>query len=499
MHKSFKDLISEASVGKAAISRASVNIVKYLQKHLDKEFKPCDGNIYANGSGTYTGYLFICPADNAAIRVNWAGTKFHSINVWNNYVDEVSPAMEIFTGKIAPGEASFARLLPEIAAAIKDRGFASEDDEPMDELAESSNVNEAYEYNGKTYSTKVDIVHAMYDEGKSVEEIKNAVGYPPGHIRNLIARYKGELGSVQKSKSGKVKVVKGVPETILPNKGTQKADEVLDDTEYADPQIVFSDLQQYVTLVGRRLIPALLITGQGGVGKSFTVTEILNKYGSKGKEYVIMKGRCTPAAMYKFLYNHYNQICVFDDCDSVFGSEDGMNVLKGALDSGNPREISWMTKGSDIVDTFGIESHEECEQALAAWSAENKGRDGTPSYYQFRGGVIFISNLTKRDIYKKDRAILSRCTVVDIVLRAKDVINRIETVLPHIKVYDIDGHNIANDEGKKIVFDFIKSDEFQNHPKMRGKEVNFRMFNQVYTYWYAGFENWKDLSFRAGG
>ena len=68
-----------------------------------------------------------------------------------------------------------------------------------------------------------------------------------------------------------------------------------------------------------------------------------------------MKGRCTPSAMYKFLYNHYNQICVFDDCDSVFGSEDGMNILKGALDSGNPREISWMTKGPDIVDTFGID------------------------------------------------------------------------------------------------------------------------------------------------
>ena len=257
MHKSFKDLISEASVGKADIRRASVNIVKYLQKHLDKEFKPCDGNIYANGSGTYTGYLFICPADNAAIRVNWAGTTFHSINVWNNYVEEASPAMEIFTGKIVPGEASFARLLPEIVAAIKDGGFASEDDEPMDELAESTNVNEAYTYNGKTYGTKVDIVHAMYDEGKSVEEIKAAVGYPPGHIRNLIARYKGELGSVQKSASGKVKVVKGVPETILPNKGTKKADEVLDDTEYADPEIVFSDLSQYVTLVGRRLIPAL--------------------------------------------------------------------------------------------------------------------------------------------------------------------------------------------------------------------------------------------------
>lgn len=502
MHKTFKELVNEAAVRPTERKRASLNIVKFLQKRLNKEYKPCDGNIYANSSGTYTGYLYICPTDNSAIRVNWDGKTFHSINVWDDYINNAIPTMEIFTSKIAPGQASFARLLPEIADAIKNGGFSSEDDDDMlddpdDELAES--VNEAYEYNGKTFKTKVDIVYAMYDEGKSIDEIKTATGYPPGWIRKLIARHTGELTSVQKSESGKVKVIKGVAETIMPNKGTKKADAILDDTEYADPDVVFSDLSQYVTLVGRRLIPALMITGQGGIGKSYTVSEILNKYGAKGKEYVIMKGRCTPSAMYKFLYNHYNQICVFDDCDSIFNSEDGMNILKGALDSGNPREISWMTKGPDIIDTFGVESHEECEEILSAASEDRKGAPVTPSYFVFKGGVIFISNLTKRDIYKKDRAILSRCTVIDIVLRAKDVINRIESVLPTIKIYDIDGNNIANDEGKKIVFDYIKSEEFMNNPRTRGKEMNFRAFNQIYVYWYAGFENWKELAFRAGG
>lgn len=498
MHKTFKELVNEASVRPMERKRASTNIAKFLQKTLNKEYKPCDGNIYANGTGTYTGYLFICPSDNSAIRVNWDGKTFYSINVWNDYINDKNPALEIFTGKVIPGQASFARLLPEIAAAIKDGGFASEDDEPMDDIGDEP-VNEAYEYNGKPYKTKVDIVHAMYDEGKSVDEIKSTTGYPPGWIRKLIARYTGEQTAVQKSASGKVKVIKGSAETILPSKGTKKADAILDDTEYADPNVVFSDLSQYVTLVGKRLVPALMITGQGGIGKSYTVSEILNKYGAKGKEYVIMKGRCTPSAMYKFLYNHYNQICVFDDCDSIFNSEDGMNILKGALDSGNPREISWMTKGPDIVDTFGVESHEECEEILSAASEDRKGAPVTPSYFIFKGAVIFISNLTKRDIYKKDRAILSRCTVIDIVLRAKDVINRIETVLPTIKIYDIDGNNIANDEGKQIVMNYIKSDEFLNDPRMRGKECNFRMFNQIYTYLYAGFENWKSLAFRAGG
>lgn len=502
MYKSFKSFLNEATVGKAAIRRSSDNIVKYIQKRIEKTFKPCDGNVYANSAGTFIGYLYISPEDNSAIRVNWEGSKFHSINVWNDYTVEESPAIEIFTSKLGPEDSSFAKLLPEIADAVKNGGFGSEEDfedAGDEEISESRRMNEAFEYNGKVYKNKVEIVKTMYDEGLDRDEIKQNTGLPPGYISKIIANYVNGKNEVQKSGSGKVKVVQGVVETIQPTKTTKKADEKLDDTEYADPDIVFSDLNQYTELVARRLMPALMITGQGGIGKSYGVNSVLSKFGSKGKEFVIMKGHCTAPAMYKFLYNHYNQICVFDDCDSIFNTDDGMNVLKGALDSGNPRELSWLSKGGDIVDTFGIESHEECEAALAEYAASHNGKSGTPSYFQFKGGVIFISNLTKQTIYKKDRALLSRCTCIDIVLSAKDVIKRIETVLPSIKIYNIDGQDISDDAIKQEVFEYISSDEFLENPRMRGKEINFRLFNQCFIYRFAGFENWKQLCFRAGG
>lgn len=508
MKKTFREFINEASVGASDIYPASVKIVKFLEKRLGTTFKEVDGQEYANGSGQYFGLLFISPDGNAAIRINWDGTSFHSINWWNDYSKEMAPAFEIFTGKIAPAQASFARLLPEIAEIIVNGGKTGTEEEEMDEFEEDleeSTINEDYEYNGNVYKSKVEIVNAMYDEGKSVEEIKSATGYPPGHIRNLIAKHTGE-GGPSTSKSGAIKVVKGQPETITPSKATRKAQEMLDDTEYADPDIVFKELDSYVTLIGKGLMPALMITGQGGVGKSFTVTDVLKRFGNKGEDYVIMKGHCTPPAMYKFLYYHYNQICVFDDCDSIFDTADGMNILKGALDSGDPREISWMSKGSDIVDTFGVEDHQEIEASLAEFAAAHGGKEGTPSYFQFEGAVIFISNLSKKEIYKKDRALPSRCTCIDITLRARDVIRRIETVLPHIKIFAAlkgrgknGGRDITNDAIKKEVFEWISSDEFLNDPRMRGKELNFRMFNQVYTYRYAELPDWKQLSFRAGG
>lgn len=475
--KTFKELMTEASVGKSNVYAASVKVVDFLEKSLSKAFHDVDGQKFANNSGTYFGLLFIAD-DGAAIRVNWEDTTFHSINFWDNYGEETTPTMEITVKGLGPEDRSFAKILPEIAAIIKGENYDDED-EDLDESVKIDEASNTYEWEGQHYNGKPELVWALYQQGKSLDEIKTIAGTSPGHVKQIIAKRQGEMEPTV-SKSGKVKAVAGKAETIVPLKATKAADAKLEETEYADPDTIFEELDSYVTLIGKGFMPALMITGQGGIGKSYTVTNVLKQYGSKGEDWVVMKGHCTAPAMYKFLYNHYNQICVFDDCDSIFDTADGMNVLKGALDSGEERELSWMSKGADVVDTFGCETHEEVEQRLAEFSAENNGRDGTPSYFKFEGAVIFISNLNKSVIYKKDRALLSRCTVVDIVLRAKDVIKRIKTVLPTIKIYKAlgpkDKRDITDEKIKQEVFDYISSEEFLSHPKMRGKEINFRRF-----------------------
>ena len=93
--------------------------------------------------------------------------------------------------------------------------------------------------------------------------------------------------------------------------------------------------------------------------------------------------------------------------------------------------------------------------------------------------------------------LLTRCLAVDIKLMAEDIIFKIESILPHIKIYDNNGKDISDDSLKQEVFDFMKSDEFLKDPRMKGKEksMSIRLFTKIYMFRYAGLPNWKELAF----
>lgn len=264
-----------------------------------------------------------------------------------------------------------------------------------------------------------------------------------------------------------------------------------------DPLPVFKQMNTYTLMIAQGLSTALLITGQGGIGKSYNVTRILNAYGKKGKDYVVMKGRSTIAAMYKFLYDNYDKTVVFDDCDSVLQDNDGLNILKGVLDTGEIREVSW--NNSRTVNTFGCETHAEIDAVLEKYAKEHKKikADLIPNYFRFMGSCIFISNLSAADLLKSPAMapLLTRCNTVDIQLTPDEVITKMEVALPGMHIYDAHGKDITREDLKQEVFAYIKSPEFLTDPRLAGKQISFRIFHQAYKFRYAGFPNWKDLSF----
>ena len=263
----------------------------------------------------------------------------------------------------------------------------------------------------------------------------------------------------------------------------------------ADALPIFSTLNAHVMVVGKGLSPALLVTGPGGIGKSFSVEKILSHFGKKNKDFVIMKGKCTPSAMFEFLFKNYDKICVFDDCDSVLSSKEGIAVLKGALDSGRTREISWNTKRADMVDTFDCETRKEVLARLKEWSKAHKGKAGVPNHFQFEGSVIFVSNMTRKELASKDSALLTRCDLVDIKVTRDEVLTRIRYLLPEIKIYDANGKNISKSGLKKEVFRWISSPTFLNDRRMRNKAIDFRVFIKAYKARYANMPNWKQMAF----
>ena len=539
MNKTFSSFLTEATVSGGDTFRASTKIIDFLSKKMGQTYVNLDGQKYTNNSGSYFGFLFVSQTDNSAIRINWEGNKFHSINFWLDWDYTKDPSKEIFVKDAEPGKSSFAKLLPDIAAVLKDINSFDGDNEEQAEDTETDDLDESLlterkvEYEGQLYDNKSALVVKLYEDDKDLQEISSIVQLNKKYIKHILARYLyGKQGSVSEiatalgmanqevreavgaedngddteiPHSEKIKVLRGAKETVVLTNSIKKGEEVLEKTEYADPDIVFDEIDSYVTMAAKELLPALLITGQGGIGKSYNVEKILDQYGKRHETWERVKGKSSAAAMYNTLWYNRNKIVVFDDCDSVLKDPDAINVLKGALDSSNFREISWATKGEGLVYTLDLDDNEEIAQRCQEWSQDHHGKEGIPNHFIFEGEVIFISNLKKAEIYKRDSALLTRCTCIDVVLSAQGVMKRIETVLPYIKVYKAmgargsEGKDITDEEIKKEVFEFMNSDEFLKDPRVRGKDLNFRVFDQLYKLRVGLPDKWKKLAYSCGG
>lgn len=540
MNKTFSSFLTEATVSGGDTFRASTKIIDFLSKKMGQTYVNLDGQKYTNNSGSYFGFLFVSQTDNSAIRINWEGNKFHSINFWLDWDYTKDPTKEIFVKDAEPGKSSFAKLLPDIAAVLKDINSFDDDnneeqaeDTETDDLDESLLTERKIEYEGQLYDNKSALVVKLYEDDKDLQEISSVVQLNKKYIKHILARYLyGKQGTVSEianalgltnqevreavgaedngddteiPHSEKIKVLRGAKETVVLTNSIKKGEEVLEKTEYADPDIVFDEIDSYVTMAAKELLPALLITGQGGIGKSYNVEKILDQYGKRHETWERVKGKSSAAAMYNTLWYNRNKIVVFDDCDSVLKDPDAINVLKGALDSSNFREISWATKGEGLVYTLDLDDNEEIAQRCQEWSQDHHGKEGIPNHFIFEGEVIFISNLKKAEIYKRDSALLTRCTCIDVVLSAQGVMKRIETVLPYIKVYKAmgargsEGKDITDEEIKKEVFEFMNSDEFLKDPRVRGKDLNFRVFDQLYKLRVGLPDKWKKLAYSCGG
>ena len=203
-------------------------------------------------------------------------------------------------------------------------------------------------------------------------------------------------------------------------------------------------------------IRAMIVSGPPGVGKSYGVeTEIekaclFDKLAGKRLRAEVVKGSATPIGLYQTLYKYSdaNSVVVFDDCDSILLDDVALNLLKGALDSGKKRVISWLSESSALR------------------------REGIPDRFEFKGSVIFITNL-KFDKMKSQKlrdhldALQSRCHYLDLTLDTmRDKLLRIRQIAN-------DGQLFAeyefDDETQEEIIDFMA------HNATRFREMSLRM------------------------
>lgn len=176
----------------------------------------------------------------------------------------------------------------------------------------------------------------------------------------------------------------------------------------------FTFVENLVSMVAAGIQTSAVITGEGGLGKTYTVTKTLHENGyadisdfdqmevgstiRRSKSFVTVKGFSTAKGLYRTLFENNDSIIVFDDCDAVLKDPVALNLLKGALDSYGKRIISW---NADMRD------------------------DDLPRSFNFTGRVIFISNLNQEKI---DQAIRSRSVMVDLSMNLDQKIDRMQHI-----------------------------------------------------------------------
>ena len=222
-------------------------------------------------------------------------------------------------------------------------------------------------------------------------------------------------------------------------------------------------------------IRAMIVSGPPGVGKSYGVeTEIekaclFDKLAGKRLRAEVVKGSATPIGLYQTLYKYSdaNSVVVFDDCDSILLDDVALNLLKGALDSGKKRVISWLSESSALR------------------------REGIPDRFEFKGSVIFITNL-KFDKMKSQKlrdhldALQSRCHYLDLTLDTmRDKLLRIKQIAKDGVLFaDYDFNEYAQDD----IIDFMHVN------KDRLREVSLRMALKIADLRKSFPGNWKRMS-----
>ena len=239
----------------------------------------------------------------------------------------------------------------------------------------------------------------------------------------------------------------------------------------------FEILDEMASACIRGDVRAMIVSGPPGVGKSFGVeaqlekASLFDKLSEKKQRYEVVKGAMTALGLYAQLYRFSDKgnILVFDDCDSVFGDELALNILKAALDSGKRRRICWNSDSRLLKD------------------------EGIPNSFEYKGSAIFITNLKFANVRSKKlqdhlEALESRCHFIDLTIDTmRDKMLRIRQVDRDAQGGLFKDYHFQNNEGDEIL-------NFMEKNIKRLRELSIRMALKIADLYKISPNKWEVLA-----
>lgn len=247
----------------------------------------------------------------------------------------------------------------------------------------------------------------------------------------------------------------------------------------------FEFMGDLLDMVISKTAKSVIISGPGGLGKSFEVIRALKRNNlvdcrtlqptiedldvsddeaeleakiervidSPRGDYTVVKGHSSAASLYRILYENKDRIVIFDDCDGVLKDGTALNLLKAALDSYEERWISW-------------------------WAERSFGDSDLPRSFKFTGSVIFVTN---KDIDVLDEALRTRAFKVDLSMTKQERLDRMAAVLTDV-MPDVDM------DPKREALDFLST-----HRDVTD-DINFRTLMNLITVRVGSKRDWKALA-----
>lgn len=488
---------------------------------LERILKSKLGKIYRFGGSTgvltdqhgATGYLYFY--NKRAFRLDYLkhGDRVAFVDIWNDGAEAVAGRLPDFQVEL-PVEMSIFKILTQLVNIIKHPKVGDIDAKPDENVKESeeakldrmflaeasrTTVGQFVTY-AKEWSTKngKDQADLNYYDLKSIAAAYDVM--IPGDIYDLGIGDRSaksyDLSRVDVAGGAVIKVHPAGtghkfhydPGAVL-SKADQQALEQAVEPISADE--LFDDLERLVKMVVKGARPSLVVIGGPGTGKTKTITDTVNAAGlKKGPQWVMVKGKASPMALYSTIFMNKEKLILFDDTDSVWGNEDAVNILKAALDSSPIRTVSWVSTATQAVAHMTDEEKAEYEQKVFDQLEEDpSAKVKLPAEFDFTGRIIFISNMAKKEL---DPAVLNRSMFIDMTLTPEQVFDRIEGIMDKLSAPN---SMDLGPETKREVFDFLKEQSATG--KM--KYVSIRTFIGALGVASSGDPEWKRLLKYMGG
>lgn len=352
------------------------NIISYILKNSSLDIYDYDEIWYIQKNNEFlSGKLYLSLKSSKAIRINWIkndiSNRIHSIDLWEDFKFDSNPKYTLDINR-----SSVISILSDILSFIKS---------PKNILKEELDTTSGY-----------DPRKELMDAEKRLKRLKS-----PKSIE------------IQQRKIDQLK------SSIAYDENSEIESQKINQTELKID--VFKSIELYTIQVARGKSNSLIVSGDPGVGKTQVIKDTLTSLGmKKDVNYYFATGTATTAGLYEILFKNRKILIVFDDCDAVFKEPDSVNLLKGALDTYEVREISKLSKGNTF-DSTGMDDAEIQQE----YEKTNK----LPNKFEFIGQIIFVSNLPES---KFDGALLSRALHIDVQLNKKELLDRMNEVLKKI-------------------------------------------------------------------